>query len=128
MMDTQKQYLLGIMNAIIRKYPGLEILKPWNVHWYTDLYGALKMCGTVEAIHRGDSIGERTEGIHQELLIDIAEALLKRKKLKSNNSVTASTRRRELDPSTQPTKWVRLILHLRDADLFREAEQGSMSA
>jgi hypothetical protein len=52
---------------------------------------------------------------------------LNKNKLKSNNSVAESTLRRELDPSTRPTKWVRLILHLRDADLFREAEQGSKS-
>jgi hypothetical protein len=39
-----------------------------------------------------------------------------------------STRRRELDPSIRPTKWVRLILHLRDADLVREAEQRNKSA
>jgi hypothetical protein len=78
MPGTQKQYLSGVMNAIKRKHADLKILQPWSVQWYTDIYGALKIRGKVEAICRGDSIGERTEGIHRELLIDIAEALLKR--------------------------------------------------
>jgi hypothetical protein len=51
-----------------------------------------------------------------------------KKKLKSNNSVAASTLRRELDPSTRPTKRVGLLLHLHDAGLVREADQGNKSA
>ena len=58
--------------------PATFILLLPTLQWYTDIYGALKIRGKVEAICRGDSIGERIEGIHRELLIDIAEALLKR--------------------------------------------------
>jgi uncharacterized protein YihD (DUF1040 family) len=77
MPGTQKQYLSGTMNAIKRKHPDLDILKPWNVQWYTDLYGALKVRGIVAAIKRGESIGEKTEGIHRELLMDLTKCLLK---------------------------------------------------
>ena len=66
------------MNFIKRKFPKLELLKPWNVQWYTDLYTALKVRGIVAAIKRGESIGERTEGIHRELLMEIADSLLKK--------------------------------------------------
>jgi hypothetical protein len=36
------------------------------------------VCGIVAAIKQGKSIEEKTEEIHQELLIDVADALLKK--------------------------------------------------
>jgi len=76
---TQKQYLSGLYNATKRKFPKLDVFKPWNEEWHNDLCNALKVRGVVEAIKRGESIGERTEGIHRDLLIEIADALLKKK-------------------------------------------------
>jgi hypothetical protein len=66
------------MSFIKHKFPDLVIWKPWNNQWYTDLYGALKVCGIVAAIKGGKSIGEKPGEINQELLINVAEALLKK--------------------------------------------------